>query len=354
MNKHINNAVSILTTTMVLGASSISAPAADTLAWDKTFPQSEKVAHQKVSFYNRLGINLVGDLYIPKNRDTSKKYPAIIVGHPFGGVKEQSSGLYAQKMAERGFVTLAFDASFNGESGGQPRLSASPEIFAEDFSASVDFLGMNPIVDRERIGVIGICGSGGFSISAASVDPRMKAVATISMYDMGRANRQGLGDTVTPEERKNALKKVAEQRWVEFAGGAKKYVIGTPEVLTEDASKAEREFFEYYRMPRGQHHRSSAASTLTSTGAFMNFFPFARIETISPRPILFIAGENANSRYFSEDAYKMAAEPKELLIVPGAGHVDLYDRLEYIPFDKLSAFFSEHLKATEGKTDSKE
>src|SRR5438034_1599775 len=196
--------------------------AADSLAWDKTFPQSNNVDHEKVSFNNRLGINLVGDLYIPKSIDRSKKSAAIIVGHPFGGVKEQTSGLYAQQMAERGFITLAFDASYNGESGGQPRSIASPEAFVEDFSAAVDFLGTRPLVDRNRIGVIGVCGSGGFALSAAAIDPRMKAIATVSMYDMGRDRREGLGNTMTKEDRIKALEEVAQQRWKEFGGREKK------------------------------------------------------------------------------------------------------------------------------------
>ena len=328
----------------VLVSTSSIAFAADSLAWDKTFPPSDKVTVEKVSFNNRLGINLVGDLYIPKSIDRSKKSPAIIVGHPFGGVKEQTSGLYAQQMAERGFITLAFDASYNGESGGQPRSIASPEAFVEDFSAAVDFLGTRPLVGRNRIGVIGVCGSGGFVLSAAAVDPRMKAVATVSMYDMGRDRREGLGNTMTKEDRAKALEEIADQRWKEFEGGQKKYVIGTPEAINADSPAVAREFYDYYRTPRGHHPRSTTAMSRTSNGALMNFFPFAQIETISPRPILFIAGENANSRYFSEDAYKQAAKPKELYIVPGAGHVDLYDRLKFIPFDKLTAFFTEHLK----------
>lgn len=353
MNTNINRALGIVTTAMMLGVSG-AAPvdAADTLAWDKTFPKSEKVEHTKVSFYNRLGINLIGDLYMPKSIDLSKKHPAIIVGHPFGGVKEQSSGLYAQKMAERGFVTLAFDASYNGESGGQPRSIASPEAFVEDFSAAVDFLGTSPIVDRNRMGVIGICGSGGFVISAAQVDPRMKAVATVSMYDMGRERRQGFEDSLTKEGRQQALEAEAQQRWAEFEGAERKMVIGCPENITPEAPAAAKEFFDYYRTPRGQHARCSTSMTLTSNQALRNFFPFAQIETISPRPILFIAGEKANSRYFSEDAYKMAAEPKELHIVPGAGHVDLYDRSDYIPFDKLTSFFTEHLKPMDTASNS--
>lgn len=310
----------------------------------KTFPLSDKVETQRVSFYNRLGVNLVGDMYMPKGMDMDKRYAAIIVGHPFGGSKEQSSGLYAQAMAERGFVTLAFDLSRYGESGGQPHNVASPEGFVEDFSAAVDFMGTRPFVDRDRIGVIGICGSGCFSVSTASVDPRIKALATVSMYDMGRANRQGLNDVITIEERKAILKEIAEQRWREFEGAPTKYSKGTPEFIDENSDPVSQEFFEYYRMPRGQHPRVTTYTSANSTPAFMLHFPFELIEMISPRPVLFIAGETAHSRYFSEDAYKRAAEPKELYIVSGAGHVDLYDRTELIPFDKLETFFKDNLK----------
>ncbi|MCC8466100.1 alpha/beta hydrolase [Photorhabdus bodei] len=247
-------------------------------------------------------------------------------------------------MVERGFVTLAWDASYNGESGGEPRSIASPEAFVEDFSAAVDFIGTRSFVDRNRIGVIGICGSGGFALSAAAVDPRMKAIVTISMYDMGRDRRQGLGDTMTKEDRAKALEDIVQQRYVEFEGGQKRYVIGTPEEITAESPDVAREFYDYYRTPRGYHPRSTTAMSLTSNPALMNFFPFSQIEAISPRPILFIAGEKANSRYFSEDAYKLAAEPKELYIVSGALHVDLYDRTKFIPFDKITSFFTDNLK----------
>lgn len=318
-------------------------------AWDKTFAQNDMVTVEKVSYKNRLGIDIVADMYFPKNMDRAKKSPAIIVGHPFGGVKEQTSGLYAQEMAERGFVTLAYDASYNGESGGQPRNIASLEALVEDFSAAVDFLGTRPFVDRNRIGVIGVCASGGFAINAAQVDPRLKAVATVSMYDMGRATREGVGyapvpsEIMTEEERMRVLEEAAEQRYIEFEGGEKIFGLGTAVELKPSQQAALQEFIEYYGTPRGAHPHSAALS-LTSTGSLMNFFPFSQIETISPRPILFIAGENAHSRYYSEDAYKLAGESKELYIVPGAGHVDLYDRMEYIPFDKLESFFSKNLK----------
>lgn len=310
----------------------------------KVFPASSKVTSQKVSFYNRMGVQIAGDLYLPEDFDRTRKYAAIVSSHPFGGVKEQSGGLYAQTMAERGFVALAIDLSYNGESGGQPRHIATPEGYVEDLSAAVDFMGTRPFVDRNRIGVIGICGSGCFAVSAAAVDPRIKAVATVSMYDMGRANRQGLNDVMTLEQRKELLKHVGEQRWNEFEGAPAEYVVGTPEKLTLETDAVGREFFDYYRTPRGQHPSSTTATSLNSVPALMNFFPFANIELLSPRPVLFIAGEHAHSRYFSEDAYKLASEPKELYIVPNAGHVDLYDRTNLIPFDKLESFFKENLK----------
>ena len=309
----------------------------------KTFPQSDKVISQKAYFYNRFGIQIVGDMYMPKDINLSRKHAAIIVGHPYSGVKEQTASLYAQAMAERGFVTIAIDLSYNGESGGDPRRLASPEGYVEDFMAAVGYIGTRPYVDRQRIGVLGICGSAGFTISAAAIDPRMKAIAAVSMYDMGRANRQGLNDVVTEEQRRQRLKDVAEQRWREFEGEPVAY-SGRPSRIDENTPAPTREFFEYYSVPRGQHPSSTGAITVTSVSALMNFFPFQMIETISPRPLLFIVGENAHSRYFSEDAFKLAAEPKELYIVPGAGHVDLYDRMELIPFDKLETFFKDNLK----------
>ena len=311
-------------------------------AWDKTFPKSDRVDQRKVSYTNRLGITLVADLYVPKDLDRTRRYPALVVGHPFGGVKEQTSGLYAQTMAERGFITLAHDASYNGESGGKPHFISSPDAFVEDFSAGVDFLGMQPEVARDRIGVIGVCASGGFALAAAQIDPRMRAVATVSMYDMGSERRSGLGHTMTEEDRRKALQDVAEQRWIEFAGGEPRYVA-LPEILPANAPPVLREFYDYYRTPRGQHPRSTTGISLTSTGSLMQFRPFDHLDDISPRPVLLIAGEQAHSRYFSEDAFRQAAEPRELYIVPGAGHVDLYDRVNLIPWDKLHSFFDQHL-----------
>ena len=325
-------------------AAGTAASAQSTLAWDKTFPQSPRVAHQKVIFYNRLGINLVADLYVPRNADRSRRHPAIIVGHPYGGVKEQTSGLYAQTMAERGFITLAFDASYNGESGGQPHFIASHEAFVEDFSAAVDYLGMNALVDRERIGVIGVCGSGGFSLAAAQVDPRIKAVATVSMYDIGQAHRQGLAERLDTAALRGTLKSIAAQRWAEADGAERAMTVGTPQTITEESSEIDREFYDYYRTPRGQHPRSTTAMTRTGAAAMTLFSAFERLDWISPRPVLFITGDKAHSRIFSEHAFVRASQPKELHVVPGAGHVDLYDRASLIPWEKLTSFFTEHLR----------
>jgi len=313
-------------------------------SWDKTFPKSDHVDNRKVSYANRLGITLVADMYVPKNIDRSRRHPALVVGHPFGGVKEQTSGLYAQTMAERGFITLAHDASYNGESGGQPHFISSPDAFVEDFSAGVDFLGVDPLVDRDRIGVIGVCASGGFALAAAQIDPRMKAVATVSMYDMGGAKWAWGGETMGPEARQTALAAMAEQRWVEFAGGEKRYGE-LPHVLTDQTDPITREFFEYYRMPRGAHPRSTSAISFTSDPSYFHFRPFEHLDAISPRPVLLVAGENAHSLFFSQQALAKTAEPKELHIVPGAGHVDLYDKVGLIPWDKLQSFFDEHLTA---------
>jgi len=327
-----------------LSATAAIASAQGTLAWDKTFPRSPRVDHQKVSFYNRLGITLVADLYVPKNADLSRRHPAIVVGHPYGGVKEQTSGLYAQTMAERGFITLAFDASYNGESGGQPHFIASPEAFVEDFSAAVDFLGKNALVDRGRIGVLGVCGSGGFALAAAQIDPRIKAVATVSMYDIGQASRQGLAERLDTSALRKSLASIAAQRWAEVDGAERTMVIGTPEELSESSTAIDEEFYAYYRTPRGRHPRSTTAMSRTSGAPMALFSAFERLDWISPRPVLFISGDKAHSRLFSEQAYERATEPKELYVVPGAGHVDLYDRVNLIPWDKLKSFFTQHLR----------
>ncbi len=314
----------------------------------KTFELSEKVTVEKVSYSNRYGITIAADMYLSKDIDKSKKYPAIVIGTPYGGVKEQGAGIYAQNMAERGFVAIAFDESFNGESSGEPRHVSSPDIFVEDFSAGVDFLGTRPFVDRNRIGAIGICGSGGFAVTAAQVDRRIKAVATASMYDMSRVMRKGWEDSMTDEQRAQTLVQLGEQRWKDFENGTPEVPVGFPseptDSIPEGLDPISSEFFEYYGMERGHHPNSIGAFTITSSMSFMNFPLMNYIDTISPRPILFIIGENAHSRYFSEDAYEMAAEPKELYIVPEARHIDLYDRTDMIPFDKLESFFSENLR----------
>ena len=334
-------------TTVLLMAISTSMSFAQTDA--DNFYKSNAVNVEKVSFLNQYKMRVGGNLFLPKDMKAGEKYPAIIVGHPMGAVKEQSANLYATKLAERGFVTLSLDLSFWGESEGEPRNAVLPDVYSEDFSAAMDFLGTRPFINRERIGVIGICGSGSFAISAAKIDPRLKAVATISMYDMGAANRNGLKNALTLEQRKQIIAEAAEQRYVEFLDGEVKYTSGTVHELTENSSPIEREFYEYYRTPRGEVTPEGATPlttthpTLTSNVKFMNFYPFNDMESISPRPMLFVAGENAHSRDFSEDAYKRAAEPKELYIVPGAGHVDLYDRTSLIPFDKLDSFFKENL-----------
>jgi fermentation-respiration switch protein FrsA (DUF1100 family) len=313
------------------------------------FYKSDKVTTQKVTFKNQYDMKVAGNLFTPKAFNRNARNPAIIVGHPMGAVKEQSSNLYAQKLAEQGFVTLSLDLSFWGESEGRRRNVVAPEIYSEDFSAAVDYLGTRPFIDRNRIGVLGICGSGSFVISAAKIDPRMKAIATVSMYDMGAASRNALQHSKTLEERKKEQAEAAEQRYVEFSGGETKYTGGTVHELAADTHPIQREFFDFYRTPRGEFTPKSSSPkltthpTLSNNTKFMNFYPFNDIETISPRPMLFITGDNAHSREFSEDAYKRAAEPKELYIIPNAGHVDLYDRVNLIPWDKLTTFFKQHL-----------
>ena len=314
------------------------------------FYQSKGVSVEKVTFPNQYAMTVAGNLYLPKNLDRSVKHPTIIVGHPMGAVKEQGANLYAAKMAERGFVTLSVDLAFWGESDGQPRNVVSPDMYSETFSAAVDYLGSSSFVDRQRIGVIGICGSGSFAISAAKIDPRLKAVATISMYDMGAANRNALNHSLSLEQRKQIIAEAAEQRWIEFEGGKTRYTSGTVHEITEKSHPIEIEFYEFYRTPRGQFTPKGQSPeltthpTLSSNTKFMNFYPFNDIDTISPRPMLFITGDQAHSREFSEEAYRLAGQPKELVMIPGAGHVDLYDRVELIPFDKLASFFRSNLK----------
>jgi len=315
-----------------------------------TFKVSDKVTLYAVSFKNQYNLQVAGHLFMPKHMDKGTKNAAIVVGHPMGAVKEQSADVYASNMADRGFIALAIDLSFWGESEGEPRNAVLPEMYAEDFSAAVDFLGTREFVDRERIGVLGICGSGSFVISAAKIDPRMKAIATVSMYDMGSASRNALNHSQSLGQRKKNQAEAAEQRYAEFLGSETKYTGGTTHQLDENTHPIQREFYEFYRTPRGEYTSKGGSSkttthpTLSSNTKFNNFYPFDDIETISPRPMLFITGDRAHSREFSEDAYQKAGQPKELVIVPNAGHVDLYDKTDLIPFDKLETFFTKHLK----------
>lgn len=311
-----------------------------------TFKLSEKVSRQKVTFKNRYGITLIADLYLPKNPG-NRALAAIAISGPFGAVKEQSSGLYANQMAEFGFAVLAFDPSYTGESGGKPRNLASPEINTEDFSAAVDYLGLQSFVDRNRIGVIGICGFGGMALNAAAVDKRVKAVATTSMYDMTRVMSKGYNDRMTLAERTTMLQGLAEQRWIDSSNGTPSDgPRNLPEKLVGNEPQFVVDYFNYYRTPRGFHPNSvnsNGAWLLTNPLSFMNMPLLSYLKEISPRPILLIAGANAHSRYFTEDIFKMAAAPKELIIIENAVHVDLYDKIEVIPFATLAAFFKKNL-----------
>ena len=346
-------ALSGLSSTGTAALAAAAQPAGATPEGADNFYTSDRVTVQKVTFKNQYQMEVAGNLFTPKDLDRRKKTPAIVVGHPMGAVKEQSANLYATKMAEQGFVALSLDLSFWGASAGQPRNAVSPDIYAEDFSAAVDFLRAQPMVDRDNVGAIGVCGSGSFVISAAKIDPRIKAIATVSMYDMGAANRHALNRTLTPAQRQAIIADAAQQRDVEFAGGERKYTSGSVHQLTADSTPVDREFYDFYRTPRGQFTPAGSSPaltthpTLTSNVKFMNFYPFNDIETISPRPLLLITGDQAHSREFSEDAYRRAAEPKTLHIVPGAGHVDLYDRVTLIPWATLNAFFDKHLGRVE-------
>ncbi|MGK2855207.1 MAG: alpha/beta hydrolase [Microbacteriaceae bacterium] len=319
----------------------------DTSRGADNFYSSDRVTVQKVTFKNQYQMNVTGNLFVPNDLDRNAKNAAMVVGHPMGAVKEQSANLYATKLAERGFVTLSLDLSYWGESEGEPRNLVAPDVYTEDFSAAVDYLRTQSFVDPERIGALGVCGSGSFVISAAKIDPRIKAVATVSMYDMGGVNRNGLRGAMTPEMRQQALAVAAEQRDVEFTGGETEYTGGTPFELTDESTAIDREFYDFYRTARGNSPDTSTQPTLSSNTRFINFYPFEDIETISPRPMLFVTGDQAHSREFSEQAYQLAAEPKQLVQIPGAGHVDLYDRVDLIPFDTLAAFFQDSLNTQE-------
>lgn len=315
------------------------------------FYTSDKVDLRKVTFETQYRMKVAGNLFTPKTLDSNARSPAIVVGHPMGAVKEQSANLYATKMAEQGFVAMSIDLPFWGESDGQPRNAVAPDLYSEAFSAAADFLGTRPFVDRERIGGIGVCGSGGFLVSAAKIDPRLKAIATVSMYDMGAVTRNGYNKSRTLEQRKALLAQAAQQRYQEFTTGQQIFQNYLPMQLPAGADPVTRMYHDFYRTERGMYVPEGRTPELTQNRTlagevkFMNFYPFNDIETISPRPMLFIAGDQAHSREFSEDAYRRAAEPKELFWVRGASHVDLYDRVDLIPWAKLQSFFTQHLSA---------
>ena len=317
-----------------------------TTDWDKVFPRSDKVDHSKVTFHNRYGITLAADLYIPKG--ATGRLPAIAVCGPFGAVKEQSSGLYAQTMAEFGFLTLAFDPSFTGESGGQPRYVASPDINTEDFCAAVDFLSVQDNVDPERIGIIGICGWGGMAINAAAMDTRIKATVASTMYDMTRVNANGYFDSEnTAEARYEKKKAMNAQRTEDYRNGNYALAGGVVDPLPEDAPQFVKDYYAYYKTPRGYHPRSLNSNggwNITSSLSFMNM-PLLQYSQEIRLAVLLVHGEKAHSCYFSRDAFrKLTGDNKELLIIPGASHVDLYDRMDVIPFEKLKRFFEEYLR----------
>ena len=313
------------------------------------FYQSDNVTVWPITFPTIYHTTVAGNLFLPNSLDRGIGNPAVVVGHPMGAVKEQSANLYAAKMAEQGFIALSIDIPFYGGSEGSPRNAVLPDLYSEGISAAVDYLGLQLYIDRRRIGAIGICGSGGFVVSAAKIDSRISAVATSSMYDMGAVNRNGLRQSQDISARQAIIAKASEQRWVEAAGGDLAWSIGTPLEITDASTAIDREFYDYHRTSRGLYTPASSSPnvttgrTVTSNLKFMNFYPFDDIETISPRPLLFISGDRAHSREFSEDAYARAAEPKKLLWVAGANHVDLYDRVDLIPFGSLFDFFRVNL-----------
>lgn len=316
--------------------------------WDKTFPMSNKVTHQKIVFHNRYGISLVGDLYIPKNAPKGEKLAAIAISGPYGAVKEQVSGLYAQTLAERGFLTIAFDPSYYGESGGTPRYLTSPEISTDDFSAAVDYLATREDVNAERIGILGICGWGGFAVNAAANDPRIKATVTSTMYDMSRVNSNGYFDTNNNADARYQLRKqLNELRTIAYSTGNYERDGGVIDPLPDNAPQFVKDYHDYYKTERGYHRRSPNSTegiTKLSVLPFINM-PLLTYADEIRSAVLLIHGEKAHSRYFSEDTFKkLKGDNKELLIIPGAVHTDLYDKTDIIPFDKIASFYNQYLK----------
>ena len=314
--------------------------------WDKVFPQSDKVDHGKITFHNRYGITLAADLYVPK--DAEGKLPAIAVCGPFGAVKEQASGLYAQALAERGFLTIAFDPSYTGESGGEPRYVASPDINTEDFCAAVDYLSTRDDVNPEQIGILGICGWGGMAVNAAAVDTRIKATVAATMYDMSRVNANGYFDAADNTDARNGLRRqLNAQRTADYRNGTYELAGGLPDTVPAEAPQYLKDYFAYYKTERGYHKRSLNSNggwNKTSTLSFLNM-PILSYAGEIRSAVLLVHGEKAHSRYFSEDTYKkLKGGNKELLIVPGAVHTDLYDNLDKIPFDRIEAFYREYLR----------
>ena len=349
MNKTAACSAVVVSLAMAAPQTGVAAPNnqnSNEIVWDKTFEKSNSVDTQKVSFQNRYGITLVGDLYMPKNK-TQEKLPAIVIAGPFGAVKEQASGLYAQTLAERGFVTLAFDPSFTGESGGEVRHVASPDINTEDFSAAVDYLSVQPFVNADKIGLIGICGFGGMGLNAAAMDTRIKATVTATMYDMSRVNANGYFDAMDADARYRLKEQLNAQRTKDFQNHSYVAAPGLPDQLTGKEPQFVQDYFGYYKTKRGYHPRSINSTggwNMTSSLSFINM-PVLAYSSEIRSPVLMIHGEKAHSRYFSEDAFKkLTGDNKELLIVPNANHVDLYDNMEKIPFDKIEAFFKENLK----------
>ena len=316
-----------------------------TSEWDKVFPQSDKVNHSKVTFHNRYGITLAADLYVPKQ--AVGKLAAIAVSGPFGAVKEQSSGLYAQMLAERGFLTIAFDPSFTGESGGQPRYVASPDINTEDFCAAVDYLSTRDDVDPDRIGILGICGWGGMALNAAAIDTRIKATVTSTMYDMSRVNANGYFDSMDADQRYELRRQLNAQRTADYRNGSYERAGGVVDPLPADAPQFVKDYYAYYKTPRGYHKRSLNSNdgwNKTSSLSFINM-PILTYSNEIRSAVLMIHGDKAHSCYFSRDAFKkLTGDNKELLLIPGANHTDLYDNLKVIPFDRIESFFREYLK----------